>query len=339
MSASRIQYLLQQYENNNCSREEMEELFYYIRTNKEANSSLRSWVNQNYQKIRKHNPSFAYVNESGQLVTESIHTNHEEKPFDGRRSTLSIPLTLLVGLSVIGVLLWLGSKKINRETKIAGREKNQVVQSTGKGENKYLLLPDSSQVWMNVASTLHYYDDFSEDRKVKITGEAFFKVKHNTQPFTIKTNNIVLKTQNASCNLKAYENENETIVSVSQGKVTVHKNGDRINELTPGRQLNIGKSDKSVMEKSIAVEKISAWQWGEYIYDYAELKDIILGLERIFNVKIVLLDQDKKNQKVYISFRREMGIEECLTRLGKLTSMELNHVGDEYLLGSSAPGS
>jgi len=335
MNSSRIQYLLQQYENNNCSREEMEELFHYIRTSKNSNA-LKSWVSQKYQEIRKHHPSFTYVNEHGVLITELGDSRVDEKKIFRRpRIGYRAALIGLAGFSMLAAFLWLGYKYLSITEKTPPQKEKTLVQKrTAKGENKYLLLPDSTQVWMNVGSVLEFYDDFREDRTIRLVGEAFFKIKSSADLFKIDAGGVLIDTRGpASCNIKAYNNEDEVIVSVSQGKLNIDRGDMEEKELTPGRQLILGKADKSINERDIPVGKISAWQWGEYIYDYAMLDDIVSDLERVFNAKIVVLDPEKKQQKIYVSLRREMGIEDCLARIGRLTNMELHLVGDEYMLG------
>ncbi len=339
---SRIQYLLQQYENNNCSREEMEELFHYIRTSKNAGASLKSWVNQTYQGIRNNHPSFAYVNEQGILVTDHAGPDifEEREPFRKLRKNIYVRMVISAGILLAAFgLIWLGGRYLKvSETPPPEKEKVLIQKKTVNGENKYLLLPDSTQVWLNVGSSLDFYSNLPDDRVVHLTGEAFFKIKPAATPFSIKVSDITLHAQAASsCNIKAYDDENEVIVSVNQGRLQVEREGTRINDLLPGRQVNLGRLDKSVTEKSVPVEKMAAWQWGEYIYDYAMLEDIVADLQRIYNVKILILDPEKKHQKVLVSLRREMGIEGCLSRIAELTNMEVHLVDNEYMLGELLP--
>lgn len=341
---SRIQYLLQQYENNNCSREEMEELFHYIRTSRNANASLKSWVNQTYQGIRNSHPSFAYVNEQGVLVTEHGGADIFEKPAPFRTFRKNIYIRIAIGAGILMTalgLIWLGSRYFGvAETLAPEAEKLLIQKKTVNGENKYLLLPDSTQVWLNVGSSLDFYSNLSDDRVVYLTGEAFFKIKPGVTPFAIQVADITLRTPAAaSCNIKAYDDENEIIVSASQGRLHVEREGARINDLLPGRQVNLGRLDKSVTEKHVPVEKIAAWQWGEYIYDYTMLEDIVADLQRIYNVKILILDPEKKHQKILVSLRREVGIEGCLSRIAELTNMEIHLVDNEYMLGELTPAS
>src|SRR5689334_3914708 len=60
---------------------------------------------------------------------------------------------------------------------------------TPKGGQYQVKLPDGTQVWLNAASSLRYPASFAalNDRKVELTGEAYFEVaKDKTHPFIVK---------------------------------------------------------------------------------------------------------------------------------------------------------
>ncbi len=59
--------------------------------------------------------------------------------------------------------------------------------STPRGANYHLQLPDGSKVWLNAASSIRYPTSFTgSERKVEVTGEAYFEVAKNaTMPFRV----------------------------------------------------------------------------------------------------------------------------------------------------------
>jgi transmembrane sensor len=59
--------------------------------------------------------------------------------------------------------------------------------ATPRGGQYMLVLPDGSKVWLNAASSITYPTAFTgKERKVKITGEAYFEVAHNSKtPFKV----------------------------------------------------------------------------------------------------------------------------------------------------------
>jgi len=74
------------------------------------------------------------------------------------------------------------------------------------GKVSTFFLPDGSQIWLSTGSKLEYVEDFPRNRKIKLSGEAFFKVKPNPNyPFQITTGTLSTIVLGTSFNLKAYE--------------------------------------------------------------------------------------------------------------------------------------
>src|SRR5690349_3566179 len=69
-----------------------------------------------------------------------------------------------------------------------------------------VFLPDGSNVWLNAKSELKYSSDFSEERNISLTGEAFFDVAHNPEkPFEITAGETQVRVLGTSFNVRAYE--------------------------------------------------------------------------------------------------------------------------------------
>lgn len=338
----RIQYLLSQYESNNCSREEMEELFHYIRNAKTEDGLLKKIVHQVYEDIRKNHPSFTYVDSNGKLVStepEQVQVIPEQSGLDKRVLKKYTRFVVFAGVIVLAIIAGIGIKRFSAMDITEEVAMNTLTKKfSQRSEHKYLLLPDSTQVWLNAASALEYPDNFSgNNRDVFLKGEAYFKIKQLPgKPFIIHAGKITAQSAGAtSCNFKAYKDENEVVVGVSQGVVSVERSEKQMAELTPGREVKIGKIDKSVLEKNIEIGKIAAWQWGELIYDEVMLIDLVADLERVYNSKITISDKEKERQKISITLRREIGIDEALNRICRIAHMQLNSLENEFVMNSS----
>ncbi|MBX2921995.1 MAG: FecR domain-containing protein [Chitinophagaceae bacterium] len=339
----RIQYLLSQYESNNCSREEMEELFYYLRHSRSNDGLLKRIVYHVYEGIRKNHPSFTYVDRDGKLVStepDQLQAVLGQPPgFDKKVLRKYTRIVVFSGILIFTIITGIGIKRLSN---ISPGEETAMSVLTKKfserSEQKYLLLADSSQVWLNASSVLEFPDHFSGNvREVILKGEAYFRIKQVPgKPFIIYTahsGKITAQTSGAaSCNVKAYKDENEVVVAVSQGVVSVERSDKQMAELSSGREVKIGKIDRSVLEKNIEIGKIAAWQWGELIYDEAMLTDVIADLERVYNTKITISATEKERKKISVTFRREIGIEEALTRICGLTHTQLNISGNEFFI-------
>ena len=137
----------------------------------------------------------------------------------------------------------------------------QVTKLTEPSEYQYLLLPDSTEVWLNVASSLEFPEIFNKDkREVVLKGEAFFDVKPTSKtPFIIYTGDISTEVLGAALNIKAYPGMEKITVSVKRGKAKVDHERKQVALLTLGQRVNINPRTRSVDEKRVKENEIAAW--------------------------------------------------------------------------------
>jgi ferric-dicitrate binding protein FerR (iron transport regulator) len=206
--------------------------------------------------------------------------------------------------------------------------------TTEASEYKYLLLPDSTQVWLNASSTLEFPEHFKTGkREVTLSGEAYFDVRHAEEaPFIIHTGKISTTVLGTSFNIKAYPDRHHIIVSVSTGKVKVSYDNIPLATLVKGQQVKVNSRQNTVEEKRIAPSEVAAWQRGNMSYEDESLEDIIADLERLYNVKIRIDNDSIRTLKVSTSFRREIGIEQALQVLCKLTDTMLQQSDGWYVI-------
>ncbi|HTN08561.1 FecR family protein [Agriterribacter sp.] len=328
----RIRYLLRQYENNKCSHEELEELFGYIRNARSSDVPLKRTVKKIYDDIRKNHPSFTYVDENGRLIlTEPEQAFLPPKEaISGKNIKAPVWMILITGVVMIAAVFWImrkdkpGNHATFRAGGIALTKK-----FSERSEQKFLLLPDSTEVWLNAASSLEFPDEFAGNkREVVLSGEAFFKVKDaEGMPFIIHTGKVSTVVLGTSLNIKAYPGERAVTVSVSEGKVNVKRNGNIVAILVKGQQVRMDNAGKKVDEKNIAASKVAAWMQGNMIYDDENFTDIIADLERIYNVNILISNKEVQSLHISTSFRKDTGISQALLTLCRLTGTKL-HSGD-----------
>jgi transmembrane sensor len=103
---------------------------------------------------------------------------------------------------------------------------------------KELVLDDGSQITLKPNGKLRYAKQFNGAiREVYLDGEAFFKVKRDTQrPFIVYSNELVTKVLGTSFNVKAYKDDKEITVAVKSGKVSVSANVGQQNNNVRGQQ-------------------------------------------------------------------------------------------------------
>jgi len=206
--------------------------------------------------------------------------------------------------------------------------------TTERSEYKYVLLPDSTQVWLNASSSLEFPDHFSAaKREVTLSGEAYFDVKHADKiPFIIHTGKISTTVLGTAFNIKAYPDRENIIVSVSRGKVRVSYNNTPVATLVKGQQVKVSSVYSTAVEKKIAPAAVAAWQQGNMSYEDESFEDIIADLQRLYNVNIKIDNASIRKLKVSTSFRREIGIEQALQVLCQLTDTVLKQENGLYTI-------
>lgn len=189
-----------------------------------------------------------------------------------------------------------------------------------------LTLSDGTKVWLNSSSALQYSNEFTDgERRVKLTGEAFFEVAKDSQrPFRIEVENSVIEVLGTSFNVKAYKSDVST--SLVEGKVKILNNGKET-YLTPGNEAIIKATEVTVCTADIV--KNTAWQRGEFYFDSSDLSEIFEQIGRWYNVEFVNLADIKTSNTYAGSISRESKLSEVLNILSYVTNRQFEIDGRE----------
>lgn len=326
----RIRYLFRQYLGNKCSRQELDELFSYVHASGH-DELLRSLIKMAYETTQQTPPIQTYVNEHGTLILTEKAGIPDVKAPKKRPSGRLLVASLIFVIAAVPIL-WLARSPEGHHPAVVAAALTK--RTTERSEYKYLLLPDSTQVWLNASSTLEFPEHFGTDkREVTLSGEAYFDVRHSENaPFIIHTGKISTTVLGTAFNIKAYPDRQHIIVSVSDGKVKVSYNNVPLATLVKGQQLKVDSRLNTAEEKRIAPAEVAAWQQGNMSYDDEAFEDIVADLERLYNVKIRIDNEPIRTLRVSTSFRREIGVEQALQVLCKLTDTMLRQSDGWYII-------
>lgn len=327
----RITYLFMQYYTNRCTRKELEEFFQLIHTAKHDNE-INELIKSTYDEIKKNNPSLTYINEGGKLVLrepdwlqEAAGDQHEQSIKKRAQPVwIAAACLLLIAFGAIG--LW----KFKRATP----EVAIVQKFTERAEHKFLLLNDSTQVWLNASSTINYPEHFDgKKREVYLNGEAYFDVKHADKvPFIIHTGDVTTVVLGTAFNVKAYEGQQHITVTVKRGKVQVLKSDKVISTLIKDQEVKIDKKEIHQTDKVADNNHAGAWQYGYLSYEDESFADIISDMERVYNTEIIVMNAQLKQTLVTTSFNRDIGARKALEILCRLTDAKLELKNNQYLI-------
>ncbi|MEQ8336914.1 MAG: FecR domain-containing protein [Cyclobacteriaceae bacterium] len=187
-----------------------------------------------------------------------------------------------------------------------------IVKSNPKGQKSTIMLSDGTKVILNSESELTYTTAYGKvDRKVTLSGEAFFEVAENPEkPFIVQTNHLSTTALGTSFNVLAYENEFEE-VSLISGKVRVAKNKDNKHHeiLTPGEMIQLDR-EVNMVKKAFDPEYKAMWRNGILYLKDTPFEVTIAKLERWYGV----------------DFKIEKGPSKSLTCNGRFDNEYLSNV-------------
>lgn len=170
------------------------------------------------------------------------------------------------------------------------------VLSTPKGRQFQLVLPDGSRVWLNAASSIKYPVEFAaNERRVEITGEAYFEVTHNVhKPFKVTISpTSEVEVLGTRFNVNAYHDEGAIKTTLLEGKVKVVNgqssmvNGNpRSLILKPGEQAIASSTSSFTIDHLPDLDAVVAWKNGIFNFQDASVQQVMRQLARWYDIDI-----------------------------------------------------
>ncbi|WP_140939628.1 FecR family protein [Sphingobacterium lumbrici] len=189
--------------------------------------------------------------------------------------------------------------------------------STPNGGQYRLTLPDGTKVWVNAASSLTYPTKFNTaERKVELTGEAYFEVHKDTErPFIVHTKGQTIEVLGTRFNVNAYVNETATRTTLVEGSVAVQTTNGIQKLLKPNQQAI--QHDGEMYIIPVEPEEYIAWTKGEIVLSNAELPTILRQLERWYDVSFDEIPASLGRKTVFGVLDRNLPLNDVLNSLEK----------------------
>jgi ferric-dicitrate binding protein FerR (iron transport regulator) len=163
-----------------------------------------------------------------------------------------------------------------------------------RGSVSELVLSDGSVVYLNSDSRLKYSMDGTDGiREVFLSGEAWFHVEKNTgKPFIVHTQAYDVKVTGTRFNVKAYNADIETAVTLEDGTVsivpTVNIKFESEIVLKPGEQFVYNQESNTQFVRQVNTRWITSWKDNKLIFVNMKLDELFTILERKYGVEIVV---------------------------------------------------
>lgn len=179
------------------------------------------------------------------------------------------------------------------------------------GDKSHVILPDSSQVWLNSGSKLTFNNNFtSGSRSLFLEGEAYFMVtKDESNPFVVTTPTLAVEVLGTEFNLKAYPDEDFSAVTLVTGSLMV-KNKVHSAMVVPGQRLLYETESHAVTVENLSdLAPETEWINGRLVFRNQSLGELELKLERWFDVEIEFADDMVKARRFSGTLERESILE------------------------------
>jgi len=181
---------------------------------------------------------------------------------------------------------------------------NRVIISYGK--KSMIVLSDGTKVWLNAGSQLIYPAVFvNKTRQVTLLGEAFFDVvKNSEKPFIVNASDVSVHVLGTRFDISAYPDDKVIQTVLEEGKVSLKYSAkgilgrDYIVEMEPNQMVEFNKISGEATSKLVDVSKYVSWKDGMLEFEKIDLIRALMQVERFYNVKIHLSDQEIGNYKL-----------------------------------------
>lgn len=180
---------------------------------------------------------------------------------------------------------------------IAGSRLNYNTVSTPRGGKFSVILPDGTEVWLNAASTLRFPTTFSDtERKVEITGEAYFEVTHNAEkPFLVYAAGQRVQVLGTVFNINAYGDEPVMKTTLLSGSVRLSSSDNKTATfntiLKPGQQAVFAHSGQTISRmigiETCDTEETIAWKNDNFSFNEADIQTVMRQLARWYDLDII----------------------------------------------------
>jgi ferric-dicitrate binding protein FerR (iron transport regulator) len=171
---------------------------------------------------------------------------------------------------------------------------------------------------LNAGSSIRYPASFDGGiRRVRLSGEAYFSVtKDASRPFIVETGHLSVVVLGMEFNVKAYPDETRTTATVNSGKIRMETETVQSYVLTSNRQLSYDSSSKNINIASVNAGDCSGWMDGHLIFDNTSLAEILLTVERKFDVSVRPDSAVDSGSRYSVKFVQDESLSEVMEILG-----------------------
>ncbi|WP_320998214.1 FecR family protein [Butyricimonas paravirosa] len=194
-----------------------------------------------------------------------------------------------------------------------------------------LKLADGTKVWLNSLTQLRFPVTFAgEERKVYLTGEAYFEVaRDSVHPFIVATDEgMEVKVYGTEFNVDTYR-KGTVKTTLVNGKVgiRVSATGEEV-RLSPNQMALFTKATQSVQVENVDPYGAIAWKDGKFVFEDEPIEEIMERLSRWYDVKVFYANERIKKHTFTGIITRFADISDVLHLMEETAAVEFNIQGN-----------
>ncbi len=169
--------------------------------------------------------------------------------------------------------------------------------TTPKGGKYTLTLADGTVAILDAGSSVTYPVAFrGKERVVKMTGQVYFSVVHNSEkPFKVMVNDQVIEDLGTEFNVNAYEDEPIIKTTLVQGSAKIWK-GSSSAMLKPGQQGVTSSAGNGIDVSAANISSDIAWKEGYFRFNDEKIESIMRKLSRWYNIDVQYVGQKPQDE-------------------------------------------
>lgn len=202
------------------------------------------------------------------------------------------------------------------------------------GEKSYVVLPDSTRVWLNSNSTLTYTSKFGRNgRTVKLVGEGYFEVQKSTDnKFVVELQDVDIVVHGTTFNVSNYPEESVIEVSLEEGKIAMvtHTNHTLLTDVSPNEKFIYTPNSQKweIMDYDASISGI--WHNGVMQFRYASVDEVFKKIEKWYGVNIKASNYDDSIN--YLFTIKSESLKEILDLINLITPIDYKIDGKEVTI-------
>lgn len=205
--------------------------------------------------------------------------------------------------------------------------------SIPRGGEYTVKLEDGTVIFMNSESELRIPVRFAgNERRISFRGEGYFEVaRDQRRPFIVETQRACVAVKGTQFNLRAYQNEPETVTTLVEGAVDVISDSDNHVKMIPGTQSRVDERG-DVIVRTVDVYPFTAWRSGRIYFENERAEHIMKELERWYNCQITFMDEELKDQRFTMDLMRYDQITTLFDLMNKVKNVKYTVEGRQIKL-------